>query len=435
MKYSTICGVLAAAITIGCYPAISSAANTESILENAAKYTVKIVTRVTTPLHGEKKGAFLGAGFLVDKKMGWILTNAHVAGRSPSSIVVAFKGHQKKDVKKVYVDPVMDVAIVRLDPSSIPNNAIPADLECETTPKQGQPIVVFGHPWGFDFTATRGIVSSSTYIGKRNLIQTDASIKEGNSGGPVLDVRNGQVIGIATSIVSANNDANGIGFATPIPSVCKILDMIRLGKDPSPPQLPLAFFEGYEETDPLKVASVFGVGFDSLQTNDEILHVVGTDKTITHEATLSELLRGHYEQPVELMIRRAGVAKKISVTLNPMNAVMNQMGLMVSGITLSPTDIVTAGHLEKRLEVTRVENGSVASLTALEPGDRLRTTDGKSYAFTAILFQYLSSKQGSVVHMVFERPHLNGISSWFEYDFPVKNLTAIAHVEYAEHDK
>jgi len=335
----------------------------------------------------------------------------------------------------VYVDPKLDIAIIKIKSSDIPNNAQQADLACDFKFKPGQNVGVFGHPWGFNFTATRGIISSLTYLDGEQLIQTDASIRQGNSGGPMLSLSDGRVVGVATAILSDNDGRNGVGFATPMHSVCKILNLIHAKKDPSPPQIPISFFEDKDENTPLKIAEIHGSGFENLQVNDEILHVVGSDEKTTHKSTLIEILRGHYGQTVEVEILRNGKKRRVSIHPKPMFEVLGRFGMTIAGLTLSTTNIMKEDHLEQVLKVTRIEDGSLATLTQLEVGDVLDTVDGGSYGFIAILYQHVSQQKQSgkkTVHMIFNRPHLNGIFSWFEYDIPIRKVAPIGHIEFAE---
>ncbi|MBP1780139.1 MAG: Peptidase and chymotrypsin/Hap, partial [candidate division NC10 bacterium] len=164
-------------------PVSAYADTTEDIFGRAALYTVQIKTAVPVPFEGEEQGAWSGAGFLVDRQRGWIMTNAHVASRSPSTVEVGFKDRDFVDAYKVYVDPYLDLAIIAMDPSSIPTASVMPELECGDPPRVGHPVGAFGHPWGLSFTGTRGIVSGVTSLFLQENLQTDAPINEGNSGG------------------------------------------------------------------------------------------------------------------------------------------------------------------------------------------------------------------------------------------------------------
>ena len=86
----------------------------------AAKYTVKLKVRTRYPFYDDNIGSLRGAGFLIDKERGWIVTNAHVSTRNPDSIQIAFKDQDYADGKLVYADRFLDVGIVAIPTSSYP---------------------------------------------------------------------------------------------------------------------------------------------------------------------------------------------------------------------------------------------------------------------------------------------------------------------------
>src|SRR5690606_40373664 len=100
----------------------------------------------------------------------------------------------KTRAEKVYVDPYVDVAVIRYDQPG--NDALPAELGCNDRPGVGHPIGAFGHPFGLNFTGTRGVVSGRTSRLGPAQLQIDAPVNGGNSGGPVISMVSGKVIGI-----------------------------------------------------------------------------------------------------------------------------------------------------------------------------------------------------------------------------------------------
>ena len=112
-------------------------------IEQANRYTIKIVTAVDYPFGSDKKGTIRGSGFLVDKKRGWFLTNAHVASKSPSSIRASFKDRPYAAIEKVYVDNHLDLAIIKMDPAKIPPGAEEAKLRwMESRRREGQSLLM-----------------------------------------------------------------------------------------------------------------------------------------------------------------------------------------------------------------------------------------------------------------------------------------------------
>ena len=92
-------------------------------IEDANSYAVRIKSTVRYAFAEEEAGTSNGAGFLVDRAKGWILTNAHVAGYGTGDVQVSFKGHDYVTVKPTYVDPELDFAIVQIAIADIPPEA------------------------------------------------------------------------------------------------------------------------------------------------------------------------------------------------------------------------------------------------------------------------------------------------------------------------
>jgi S1-C subfamily serine protease len=168
----------------------------------------------------------VGSGVIIDKD-GQILTNAHVVDGA-ASLTVTLDSGNKTPARILGLDPVLDLALLRVD-TTAPLPA--ARLGDSTAVKVGEEVVAIGNPIGLDQTMTRGIVSGLNRllpgISDEPMIQTDAPINPGNSGGPLVD-RCGGVVGINTLI---SEDAQSIGFAVPINAAKSILrDLRELGR-------------------------------------------------------------------------------------------------------------------------------------------------------------------------------------------------------------
>ena len=172
----------------------------------------------------------LGSGFLISAD-GRILTNNHVISGS-SKIEVRFSDGSRYTAKVLVGDRADDLAVIQIEPKK----KLPfLKLGDSDALQVGQKVLAIGNPFGFSGTLTTGIVSSlgreirnenSTLEG---LIQTDAAINEGNSGGPLLDSQ-GNVVGINTAILAPSGGNIGIGFAMPINRAKAMLDDFRAGK-------------------------------------------------------------------------------------------------------------------------------------------------------------------------------------------------------------
>jgi len=165
-----------------------------------------------------------GSGFIVSAD-GRLVTNAHVVSGS-DTVEVKLKDGRTFEGKVVGIDPVTDVAAVKINASNLPS----VQLGNSSTLLPGQWAIAIGNPFGLDNTVTAGIISaldrSSSQVGvpdKRvSFIQTDAAINPGNSGGPLLNDR-GEVIGINTAIRA---DAQGLGFAIPIETARRVVEQL-----------------------------------------------------------------------------------------------------------------------------------------------------------------------------------------------------------------
>ena len=176
-----------------------------------------------------------GSGFVIDAQ-GHVLTNYHVIeGAQADSFEVAFSDNTSRSAELVGVDPRNDLAVLKVNPEAAP--LVPVTFGSSADLRVGQRAIAIGNPFGeFSQTLTTGVISAlnRTLEGPENLditgiIQTDASINRGNSGGPLLDSA-GRVIGVNTAIFSPSGTSAGVGFSVPIDTVKRVLpDLLTLG--------------------------------------------------------------------------------------------------------------------------------------------------------------------------------------------------------------
>lgn len=165
-----------------------------------------------------------GSGFIVSKD-GHVITNAHVVEKA-DTVTVTLKDGRTLDGKVVGIDPITDVAAIKIETNNLPTVVLGSSKNLVP----GQWAIAIGNPLGLDNTVTAGIISaidrSSSQVGipdrRVQFIQTDAAINPGNSGGPLLNDR-GEVIGINTAIRA---DAQGLGFAIPIETGWRIAQQL-----------------------------------------------------------------------------------------------------------------------------------------------------------------------------------------------------------------
>jgi putative serine protease PepD len=164
-----------------------------------------------------------GSGVIISED-GYIITNAHVIEDADEIRVTLSDGTELK-AELVGSDSSSDIAVIKVDP---PFNLKPAVLGNSDTLKPGQRAIAIGNPYRLENTVTVGVISAldRTLEAKngfviRGIIQTDAAVNPGNSGGPLLNSR-GEVIGINTAIISSSEGFQGIGFAIPINTAKKV---------------------------------------------------------------------------------------------------------------------------------------------------------------------------------------------------------------------
>src|SRR5919108_2922417 len=212
------------------------------IYKRAAPGVVQVTARVVTtqtdlfgvPFPQEERA--LGSGFVVDKS-GYIITNYHVV-QGARTIRVSFSNNDSMKARIVGVDPSTDVAVLKVDAKA--RALTPLPLGNSDTVQVGDSVVAIGNPFGYTRSITAGIVSalqrriqSPNFQTIPHIVQTDAAINSGNSGGPLLNAE-GRVIGVNAAISTGNTGERGnigIGFAIPINAVKDVAEqLIKTGK-------------------------------------------------------------------------------------------------------------------------------------------------------------------------------------------------------------
>jgi len=162
----------------------------------------------------------LGAGVVVAAD-GTIVTNAHVVGAAEEVAIDTADG-RRFGGRVLEVDADLDLALVRASPEAPPWHA--ATLETRP-PRVGSEVFLIGHPFGLDWTVTRGVVSALRRRGGSTVIQTDAAVSPGTSGGAMLD-ESGRLVGIVTSKYIAPG-AESLAFARTAADVLVLIERMR----------------------------------------------------------------------------------------------------------------------------------------------------------------------------------------------------------------
>ncbi len=172
----------------------------------------------------ERKASSLGSGFIIDTK-GTVITNNHVISGA-DDILVRVEDKEYK-AKVIGADPYMDIAVLKMETK---DQFKPVSFGDSDKARVGDWAVAIGNPFGLGGTVTAGIISARNrdinLTRYDDFIQTDASINQGNSGGPLFNLK-GEVIGINTAIIAPGQSGSiGIGFAIPANAASNVIDQL-----------------------------------------------------------------------------------------------------------------------------------------------------------------------------------------------------------------
>jgi S1-C subfamily serine protease len=292
----------------------------------------------------EQVGKALGSGFIVTPA-GEILTNNHVVSGS-RQLEVLLPDQTRYNARILARDPTNDLALIKIEPKHS-LRALP--LGDSDRLQVGQKVLAIGQPLGLEGTLTTGIVSSlgRTIDGDNNrelegMIQTDASINQGNSGGPLLDSA-GEVIGIDTAIYTPSGGSIGIGFAMPINRAKSMLEALRTGKGIAQPAGPIGISIMYvsgDYADALKLPASGGILVQTVRrgtpaaeaglhggarevilagypvyTGGDLITAIDGKAVNTEDALARAISRKHAGETLDLTVLRDSRTMDIKVTL------------------------------------------------------------------------------------------------------------------------
>src|SRR5215217_7153181 len=263
-----------------------------------------------------------GTGFLVDND-GTIVTNAHVVGDSQQVQVRFDDKGELHNAQVLSVDTSTDLAALKVD-GGAPDGVRPLQLADSDKVQVGDTAIAIGYPLGLDRTATAGIVSGlERQIQAPNgfsidkVIQTDAAVNPGNSGGPLLNA-NGQVIGVNSQIATAGGGEGNVGIAFAIPAniVKQVLPALESGTAPEHAYLGLQTSDT-ANGDGAQIAAATPGGPSAragLQAGDIVTKVDGDDVHGADDvaAAIEDNKPG---DKVEVTVKRGGSEQTIDVTL------------------------------------------------------------------------------------------------------------------------
>ena len=290
-------GVSIAQSGSGAGPAVLLLEQERKIIDIVKRIAPAVVSVNTYDTSGDSTGT--GSGTIVTKD-GKILTNNHVITDS-AKITVTLADGRELPATSLGGDPGLDLAIIKVNANNLPT----ATLGDSDALEVGQIAIAIGNPYGFERTVSVGVVSALRRkipgggFALSNLIQTDAEIYPGNSGGPLLNSR-GEVIGINTAVVAGR--AGGVGFAIPINTARDIMNAVERVGHVTVPWIGISYGEVTKQ-----IAEVFdlpigsGLIVASIEKNgpaalaginkgDIIVEVEG--KKITNGGDLQKMIRG-----------------------------------------------------------------------------------------------------------------------------------------------
>ncbi len=340
----------------------------------------------STPFRGQ------GSGFIISAD-GLILTNAHVV-REAKEVTVKLSDRREFSAKVLGADAATDIAVLRISARDLPTVRLGDPRQIEV----GDPVMAIGAPYGFEQTATTGIVSAKG----RSLpgdtvvpfIQTDAAVNPGNSGGPLFD-GTGAVVGINAQIYSQTGGFQGLSFAIPINVALKVKDQIvatgrathaRLGVQVQDLNQSLAESFGLARPDGALIAAVApdsAAAAAGLKAGDVITEVNG--EPVQRSGSLSSLIgMSAPGEKVKLTVWRDKASRSIEAKLGGLEdadrevasadgaAGQGQLGLALRPLT-GPER--REAHVDQGLVVEDV--GGAAARAGIQPGDVLLAINGK----------------------------------------------------------
>ena len=199
----------------------------ESVNRSVVNITSKAI-RTDRLLLVEQSSEGSGSGAILDVD-GHILTNHHVVGGAKEIAVTLFNG-KTYDATPIGADPLNDLAVIRIEAPA--EELYPVTLGDSRSLKVGMNVFALGNPFGLERTLTTGIISSlnrSLQIHGnwkiKSIIQIDAAINPGSSGGPLLD-SHGRLIGINTAIATTSGQSSGVGFAIPVSLITRVVPQL-----------------------------------------------------------------------------------------------------------------------------------------------------------------------------------------------------------------
>ncbi|KGT46231.1 MULTISPECIES: trypsin-like peptidase domain-containing protein [Acinetobacter] len=368
----------------------------------------------------EKTG--YGSAFFISKD-GYLLTNHHVI-ENASRVTIVLNDRREIDATVVGSDERTDVALLKVNGSGFP------ELRTGDVDKLrvGEPVLAIGSPFGFDYSASAGIVSAKmrNMMGETAVpfIQTDVALNPGNSGGPLFNQR-GEVVGVNSRIFSGTGGYMGLSFSIPIDVAMEVADQLKRNGKVTRSYLGVSLqdidrnlAESYKLDKPegslvTQVAPNSPAAKAGLQAGDVILKYNGTGISRTSEL-LNYLNRSAPKQQIQLEVLRDDKRRNINATLTtapddtPAQA-SSQAGKSkgpVIGVTirnLTPNEMSSL-DIKGGVVIQDVRPGGVAAQARIMPNDVVTQINGKAILNSNQFVEEVSElKKGTVARVALIR--------------------------------
>ena len=376
-----------------------------------------------------EKTAF-GSAFFISKD-GYLLTNHHVV-EDASEVTIVLNDRREIDAKVVGSDARTDVALLKVSGSNFPSLATGNIDQL----KVGQPVLAIGSPFGFDYSASAGIVSakSRNMLGETSVpfIQTDVALNPGNSGGPLFN-QQGQVVGVNSRIFSGTGGYMGLSFSIPIDVAMDVADQLKKNGKVTRSYLGVMLqdidrnlAEAYKLSKPegsliTQVAPNSPASKAGMRAGDVILKFNGTPISRTSDL-LNYLNRTSPNQSINLEVLRDDKPRVISATLttSPDDTPAKSTGASTTkaqkgpilGISirgLSPAELERL-NVKGGVYVQDVVRGGLAAQSRIQAGDVITQINGKQISGANDFVESVSNlKNNTVARVAIVRQDQNAI--------------------------
>lgn len=368
----------------------------------------------------QEKSAY-GSAFFISKD-GYLLTNHHVV-ENASKVTIVMNDRREIDAKVVGSDERTDVALLKVEGNSYPS--LTAGNVDQL--KVGQPVLAIGSPFGFDYSASAGIVSakSRNMQGETSVpfIQTDAALNPGNSGGPLFN-QAGQVVGVNSRIFSGTGGYMGLSFSIPIDVAMDVADQLKKNGKVTRAYLGVLMqdvdrnlAEAYKLPKPegalvTQVAPNSPAEKHGIKAGDVILKFNGSPILRTSEL-VNYLNRTTPNQTIQLEVLRDDKARVINATLatapddtpaknNTNNSTSSAKKGPVLGVAIRNLNAAELSQLGIKggVLIQDVNRGGLAAQSKIMPGDVITQINGKKVLNVNEFIEVVSDLKNNTVARV-----------------------------------